>query len=197
METSNYESNYVPFPKRSSKEKTILHSYIKNKKEAKWVGISIVLAAVLIAAGFIYIPSVLIHQIPPETRHFRILGKNFGSLARLGFFFAIVLYPVFLLLKSKNVPAVAKKLFRFSAKYIRQWHVPIAMVASGLVTIHVYFALLAGIKWNGQYLSGMIAYLILGTLIYYGFQRYLKRDQNRHLILGFLFVLLFTLHTFL
>ncbi len=88
-----------------------------------------------------------------------------------------------------------KKIFSFLAKIARQWHVPIAILATGIIIIHVSLALINGLKPTGAYISGITTFFILTILIFFGILRYQRKDKNWHLYLGILFVASFIIHT--
>jgi MFS family permease len=174
---------------------------IKNPKERKRVKIAIYSAILLVIAGFILTPTVILHYIPLHTDNFVVFHQYVGSVSRVGFLFAVAIYPIFLLLKNKKISKLeykkiyVKKLLGFLAKITRQWHVPVAILAMGFVIIHAYLAILNGFKWDGGYISGILALVVLGILAVSGIFRYRKLDKKWHLILGLLFVTLFIVHT--
>lgn len=88
-----------------------------------------------------------------------------------------------------------KKIFTFLAKIARQWHVPVGILATGIILIHVTLALINGLKPTGAYISGITTFLILTILIFFGILRYQRKDKNWHLYLGILFVASFIIHT--
>jgi hypothetical protein len=174
---------------------SLLANYVKNPAERKKVVIAVGIAGLLVLAGFVYIPDVLIHTVLLYSRVYSRVYLNVASLARIGFFFAVSIFPILWLAKSSLIPSNLKKGTGMLARLVRTWHVPIAILSIGVVTIHAYMAILNGYRWSAAYLSGTLAYLLLWVLAFFGFLRYQQRDRKWHLILAILFVALFLLHT--
>ncbi|MDN4592799.1 hypothetical protein [Polycladomyces subterraneus] len=149
-------------------------------------------ATVLFAVWLI--PAFVLPSHPLHTLSFDGLQRNFGSVARIGFFFTVSIYPVFLLIRYRLIPSGLRPWWQRLSIMVRQWHVPIALLAAGVVTIHAYLALLNGFRINGVYLTGVLVYVWFIVLGLFGFLRYRGRDKQWHLILGLLFVVLFMVH---
>lgn len=178
-----------------------LRKWIRNPQERKlvrWaIGTSLVILVIVIAfisGEILYV--AMSGTSPTIIRHLTHYYASFGSLARLGFFFAVSLYPIFFVLKRVSLfPSWLKQGVQFIAKLVRKWHVPVSLLAMAMVGIHAYMALVRGFELKGSYISGIAALILLGVLAYYGLLRYRKMDRNWHLILGLLFVALFIVHT--
>jgi hypothetical protein len=167
---------------------------IPNAKERKWVITALIVSLAMVVVTIWMIPKFLLPSHPLHTRGFSRLQRNFGSIARIGFFFTVAIYPAFLLIRYRLVPSVIKKWWQRLVAVVRQLHVPIALMTAGVVTIHAYLGLLNGFRINGVYLTGMMAYVWLIVLAIFGFLRYQKRDKQWHLVLGLLFVVMFMVH---
>lgn len=173
---------------------------INNPKERKRVYFSIVMSGIFLVTVCAMLPFIL-KFVKPHTNAFESMHENFGAAARVGFFFSISLYPIYLLLKYKKLMQFkrgtlsVKKIFSFLAKIARQWHVPIGILATAVILIHVTLALINGLKPTGAYISGITTFLLLTILIFFGILRYQRRDKNWHLYLGILFVVSFIIHT--
>ena len=168
---------------------------ITNVKERKRVIFTLLLTLVAVAV-FIVLTPVITNNIPVDSRAFRGFFKNFGSLAQVGFFFTIAIFPIYYLLKKNILPI--KPLLATVAKRVRQWHVPAAIVSTGLVGIHGYFAILKeGDLLKPSYISGYLATLLLLFLLFSGLFKFKKRNTKSHLTLGITFTVIFIIHTFL
>jgi hypothetical protein len=166
---------------------------ISNTTERKRVTLALFIAFAFIIGSFIVIQGWMLKQIPLHTRSYISFYENFGAIARIGFFFSVAIYPVYLLLKYKRLPL--KSFFIFLAKIARQWHVPVGVISIGVVIVHASLALLDGFHWDAAYISGVLSLCVLGILAFTGLMRYKKLDKKWHLILGILFVTLFMIHT--
>lgn len=168
---------------------------ITNIKERKRVLISLLLTLVGITA-FVVLTPVITNNIPVDSRAFKGFYKNFGSLSQVGFFFTVAIFPIYFLLKKNILPI--KHLLKTVAQWVRQWHVPVAIVSTGLVAIHGYFAILkGGDLLKPSYISGYLATLFLVFLLFSGLFKFKKRNTKSHLKLGISFTLIFVIHTFL
>lgn len=168
---------------------------IPNVNERRRIIITLLLTLVAVAAFIVFTPAIL-NKYPVDGRAFRGFFRKFGSLAQMGFFFTVAIFPIFYLLKKKILPI--KQLLSTIAKWVRQWHVPAAIVSTGLVGIHGYFAILKTADLlKPSYISGYLATLILVFLLFSGLFKFKKRNTKSHLTLGITFTLIFFIHTFL
>jgi len=173
---------------------------IPNKKERKRVLITLIGSLLLLIISYSLIP-VILQYYSLHTDAFISFHQYIGSVARIGFFFSVAIYPVYLLLKYRDFMDISfkgfhmKSVFRFLAKVVRQWHVPVALISIGIILIHAYLAIINGIKLNGGYISGFIALGLLAILSISGICRYKKTGKIWHLTLGLLFVTAFIIHT--
>jgi hypothetical protein len=173
---------------------------IPNNQERKRVIITLIGSLILLTISYSLIP-VILKYYSLHTDAFISFHQYIGSLARIGFFFSVAIYPVYLLLKYRDFMDInfkgfhMKSVFRFLAKLARQWHVPVALLSIGTILIHAYLAIINGIKLNGGYISGFIALGLLAILSFSGIYRYKKIGKIWHLTLGLLFVTAFIIHT--
>lgn len=92
-----------------------------------------------------------------------------------------------------------KKTLQYLAIFLRQWHIPISILAFALILIHGYIGLHFGIiKENlnfilGYYL-GILALIDLVILVISGIFRAANKAKNLHKILGISFIILMLLH---
>jgi hypothetical protein len=63
----------------------------------------------LVVAGLIYIPFYA-HSLPFDSKIYEGNFKELGSIARIGFFAALAIYPIFLLLKWKPLSHIKKEI---------------------------------------------------------------------------------------
>lgn len=87
-----------------------------------------------------------------------------------------------------------KPLIQFLAKYVRQWHVPIALISTALIILHGYMALIKGFQANFTYFSGIITMAVLACLLVMGVKRYKRTDKKWHLKFAISFLVLFMIH---
>lgn len=92
-----------------------------------------------------------------------------------------------------------KKILQYLAILLRQWHIPISILAFALILIHGYIGLHFGIiKENlnfilGYYL-GILALIDLVILVISGIFRAANKAKNLHKFLGISFIILMLLH---
>ena len=116
------------------------------------------------------------------------------------YFFVFAIYPVFLLLKWKPLKTIRwnnfqlKILIQGLGKLIRKWHVPLAIASTGSILLHSYLAIMRGFKWDYTNITGILAAILLFSLLYMGLKRFKRKDKNWHLKLAIGFLILFIIH---
>jgi len=183
-----------------SKKSGFLVKVIPNPKDRKSFLLFIIITALLSLIGVLLI--ILNHQqlMTQDLRHYKGIFKQFGSISRIGYFFVLSIYPIYLLLKSKKIKTLhwrnfqVKSLLQFLAKMLRKWHVPIALLSTGIIFLHGLLAILRGFKWDFTYLSGIIAAIVLLFIMFMGLKRFKRKDNNWHFKLGIGFFILFMIH---
>lgn len=196
MDTASQRVRQIDESEHNKKGKKT--AVISNPAERKRVKAAIYIAILLVIVSAVLVPKIILQYMPLHTDDFISFHQYVGSVSRIGFFFAVAIYPIFLLLKYKKINKWrynAKKILGFLAKIVRQWHVPVAVLSMGVVLVHAYLAILNGFRFDGGYISGTLALVVLGVLAISGVFRYKKMDKKWHLILGLLFVTLFIIHT--
>lgn len=184
----------------NSKKTNFLLNYISNPKERKRVMITLGVVAVLFLIGFLFISYFSEQWLTENIGAYKGTFKEMGSIARIGFFVTLSIYPIFLLLRWKPVKKIVlgkfelKTLLQFIGKLVRQWHVPLAILSTGIVLLHGYMAILKGIKWNFTYFSGILTIFVLFFLMFMGLKRYKKKDKKWHFRIALVFLILFMLH---
>ena len=184
----------------NAKKVNFLSNYISNPKERKRVIITLGVVVILVLIGFLCISYFYEQWLTENIRAYKETFKEMGSIARIGFFVTLSIYPIFLLLKWKPFKKMIignfelKTLVQFIGKLVRQWHVPLAIVSTGIVLLHGYMAILKGIKWNFTYFSGIITIFVLFFLMFMGLKRYKKKDKKWHFKIAIVFLILFMLH---
>ncbi|WP_432694022.1 hypothetical protein ACRBU7_15605 [Priestia aryabhattai] len=184
---------------KSPAKKSWLQTLIKNKSEREKVIFIFTISFLLVVAGLIYIP-IYKHSLPLDSKIYEGNFKELGSIARIGFFAALAIYPIFLLLKWKPLSHIKKgnfelkPLIQFLAKYVRQWHVPIALISTALIILHGYMALIKGFQANFTYFSGIITMAVLACLLVMGVKRYKRTDKKWHFKFAISFLVLFMIH---
>ncbi|PGM50895.1 hypothetical protein CN946_20700 [Bacillus sp. AFS053548] len=182
------------------KKQTLLKSYISNPNERKRIVLTLIIGGALFLLGVLYI-SMHYHEWQTTNMHdYKDSFKEIGSIARIGFFIALSIFPVFYLIKLKYTKDIAfgqiklKTILQFIGKIVRQWHVPIALISTGIVILHGYLAILKGFELNFTYFSGLISIIILFILMFMGLKRYKKKDNKWHLKMAMCFLILFMIH---
>ncbi|WP_308345524.1 hypothetical protein [Priestia aryabhattai] len=79
---------------KSPAEKSWLQTLIKNKNERKKVIFIFTISFLLVVAGLIYIP-IYKHSLPLDSKIYEGNFKELGSIARIDFFAALAIYPIF------------------------------------------------------------------------------------------------------
>jgi len=183
-----------------SKKSGFLLKVIPNPKDRKSFLLFIIITALLSLIGVLLI--ILNHQqlMTQDFRHYKGIFKQFGSISRIGYFFVLSIYPIYLFLKSKKIKALqwrnfqVKNLLQFLAKIVRKWHVPVALLSTGIIFLHGLLAILRGFKLDFTYLSGIVAAIVLLFLMLMGLKRFKRTDNNWHFKLGIGFFILFMIH---
>ena len=183
-----------------SKKSVFLLKVIPNPKDRKSFLLFIIITALLSLIGVLLI--ILNHQqlMTQDFRHYKGIFKQFGSISRIGYFFVLSIYPIYLFLKSKKIKALqwrnfqVKNLLQFLAKIVRKWHVPVALLSTGIIFLHGLLAILRGFKLDFTYLSGIVAAIVLLFLMLMGLKRFKRTDNNWHFKLGIGFFILFMIH---
>lgn len=174
---------YVVAP-ADSKLTTALIANAAEKRRIRFAAITAVNLG-LIAVAFE--PWLVAHGFRVHTPSFYWLNNNIGWAAVIILGFSFLLLPAYKALKLGKVA-------RLIAKYLRKWHVPIAVAGILFVFYHVYLALVSGFKWNYTYLSGYAALLDLLALSLLGLLRFKKADRNLHKYLTYVLAVLIVLH---
>jgi hypothetical protein len=172
-------------------------SRIQNHPEKRRILGAIAIALIILVWGIWY----FLHAFPSayHTREFKRTFMEFGSYARIVIFFVLAHVVLKTILQKRYVDrwTQVKQGVVFLARIARQWHVPAAIAAIGLVLLHVLGALLAGFRLDFHYISGLLAFLVLILQAISGIFRYRRLDRKWHLGLGITFAVLFLLHSFL
>jgi hypothetical protein len=167
------------------------------QRERIWVFLSIGIATLIFLIGvwnMFNLPANAFH-----TRVFKSLFKNYGSLARICLFFVLANYVLILVLHKRIVNRwnTLKNGVVLLSRFARRWHTPIAIIAIGLILLHVVGAFLYGFKFDFNNITGLLALLILLPVPVSGLLRYRRMDRKWHLRLGLGFSILFLIHAFL
>lgn len=190
----------------------MINQWIKNPKERKLIFVALIAAFIILACGFWTIEhrdslTNAAEHLKNANNHFQhhikspleSYAKNKASLGRIGIFAAFAMFPLYFLLRLKKIK-LRKEIKAFIAKvlkWVKLFHVPIAVISFALITVHSFIMVFYEWKTNAVSISGVISYilfLVLGTL---GFLRYKRKDKNWHYYLSFAFVCSMLIHTFL
>jgi hypothetical protein len=170
---------------------------IQNEQERKRIFWTIGITLIFSLWGIWY----ALHSFPLSfhTQSFKHFFKEFGSYARIAFFFVFAHYVLKLVLQKRYLDrwAQIKQGVIFLSRMARQWHVPVAIAAMGIVLIHAIGAILYGFTLDFHYVTGLVSLLILFPLAISGILRYKKMDRKWHWVLGLSFGILFLIHSFL
>lgn len=183
-----------------SNKSGFLLKVIPNPKDRKSFLLFINITALLSLIGVFIIILNQKQLMTQDFRHYKEIFKQFGSVSRIGYFFVLSIYPIYLLLKSKKIKTLqwrnfqVKSLLQFLAKIVRKWHVPVALLSTGIIFLHGLLAIVRGFKWDFTYLSGIVATIVLLFLMFMGLKRFKRTDNNWHFKLGIGFFILFMIH---
>ncbi|MDO7907478.1 hypothetical protein Q5741_13790 [Paenibacillus sp. JX-17] len=170
-----------------------------SKKDRKWVVLSLIVTAVIVAYGLWNLLHVYNGTIDWNDHHIRGVYKSYGSQARILLFIVLAYYVVLFVLKRKWLDAwgVIKRFAAQLLKVARRLHVPVAIIAMGLIALHVIGAFLFDFRWDFSHITGLLAGLALLPVPIAGIFRYKKLDRQWHLRSGLAFAVLFLIHAFL
>ncbi|PDZ94157.1 hypothetical protein CON36_35315 [Bacillus cereus] len=191
----------------------MLNQWIKNPKERKLIFVALIAAFVILAFGFWTIEhkDSLTANTAEHLKNAKVqfqhhlrsplesYAKDKASLGRIGIFAAFAMFPLYFLLRLKKIK-LDKEIKTFIAKvlkWVKLFHVQIAVIAFALITVHSFIMIFYEWKTNAVYLSGVVSYLLFIPLIIFGFMRYKRKDKNWHYYLSFAFVFSMLLHTFI
>lgn len=184
----------------SHRKNGFLANSIPNPKERKLINHFLIITIGLLLTEVLFVYLYRHQLLTQDFRQYKGTFKQFGSIAQIGFYAALSIYPIFLLMKNKQLKGLKwgavelKTILQFVGKLVRKWHVPIALLSTGIVLLHVYLAILRGFKLDFTYISGMVAALGLLPLLYMGLKRFKRKDQNWHFKLAMIFFILFFIH---
>ncbi|MEO2078433.1 MAG: hypothetical protein ABGX20_24200 [Bacillus sp. (in: firmicutes)] len=184
----------------SAKKSTFLSRKIPSPKDRKLFISFLFLSVILIVTGLMYISYNHQSLMSQDFRHYKGTFKQLGSISRIGFFAAISIYPVFWILKTKQIKTLKiaqveiKPLVQSVAKIVRKWHVPVALISAGIAFLHGFLAIIRGFKFNFTYGSGIASVILLFSLMVIGINRFKRTDRNWHFKLAITFLILFMLH---
>jgi hypothetical protein len=180
---------------KSGKDKFKNQPWIQSKPERKRVFAALGVAFLILLFGCWYFP----HAFPQSfhTRAFKGFFKDYGSYARLAFFFVLAHYVLLVILRRNLLKNFGKQFVIKLSRIARQWHAPVAILALALVVLHVVGAFLYGFQWDFHYVSGLLALLVLLPVPISGLFRYQKLDRKWHWTSGISFAVLFLIHAYL
>lgn len=166
---------------------------VTNEKERKRVFYSLIVFGIMIVfIGFLIVQNYFQLNIL-DFKSIRRSGGLIGQVAAYGFALAISMYVVRRIVKLKFLKDFKKKIL-IVAKLLREWHVPISIVASAIILLHAYIMLSRGIFFSLRYMSGILALLILVVQIISGIFRYKRLGVKFHMIVGILFIISMIIH---
>ncbi|MBA4535571.1 hypothetical protein H1Z61_00110 [Bacillus aquiflavi] len=167
-------------------------SFIKNSLERKLVIIALFFALLWIIGSVYATASIPFSPYEYENELLEETIEVLGTLGMFGFFFAVLLYPSLRLIKMKKSPirSFVQPIF----KYVRLWHVPIAITTIGITFVHGWIALKEQFVFDDERFTGTIAFSLLFLLGLTGMLRYKRLDKKMHLLIGGLFSIVFAIH---
>ncbi|NOU74190.1 hypothetical protein GC098_22785 [Paenibacillus sp. LMG 31458] len=166
-------------------------------KDRKWVILSLGITLLIVLFGLwtmFHTPSVQWHD-----RTFKGLYKNYGSQARILLFAVLAYYVLKTIIQRRWVEQwlILKRSSITLLRITRKFHTPIAILAIGVIFLHIVGAFLYGIKLDFANISGLLAGLALLPVPIAGVFRSRGLDRKWHLRLGLIFAVLFLIHAFL
>ncbi|WP_066064900.1 hypothetical protein [Neobacillus soli] len=190
----------IIYSSQPTKKSSFLSKFIPNRKERKIIILSFLVSAILILSGILLIIANHQQLFTQDFRHYKGTFKQLGSISRIGYFVVISIYPIYFLLKLKKVKNFQwgnfqlKGLLQLLAKLVRKWHVPAALLSTGLIVLHSILAILRGFKVDFTYLTGIASMVVLIFLMFLGLKRFKRTDKQWHFKLAIAFFILFMIH---
>ncbi|ERI89519.1 hypothetical protein HMPREF1982_04593 [Clostridiales bacterium oral taxon 876 str. F0540] len=166
---------------------------ISNKKERIRVMYSLGIFALLAGAVIYLITHTGNQSSLISARALRKMGGSIGELAAYGFGFSISMYVIRRVVKRITSKEIKQKLLVL-ARITREWHVPISIIAFGIIILHAYIMLSRGLFLNLRYISGLLALGVLGVQILSGIFRYKKIGVKFHMVTGIAFIIFMIIH---
>ncbi|CAN7373027.1 hypothetical protein [Paenibacillus sp. LjRoot56] len=166
-------------------------------KDKKWVLLSCAITLVFVIYGLwnmFHLSSTQWHD-----RAFKGLYKNYGSQARIILFAVLAYYMLKTLLQKRWMKhgSRLKEVAIFLSGITRKWHSPLAILAIGLIVLHIIGAFLYEFKLDFAHISGLAAGVVLLPVPIAGVFRYRGLDRKWHMRFGLIFAILFLIHAFL
>jgi hypothetical protein len=165
--------------------------------ERKWIFLFLGLTGIWVLYGLwnMFHPATL----DWHSRHFKETFKEYGSQARLVLFVVLAYYVLSYIVKKRwlNFGDSLLKFIIQLMKITRKFHAPLAILAIGLIALHIFGAFLYGFQWDFKDISGLMAGIVLVGVPIAGVLRYRRLDRKWHLRLGLVFAVLFLIHAFL
>ncbi|KMY54245.1 hypothetical protein AC623_10115 [Bacillus sp. FJAT-27231] len=185
---------------KTSKNTSFLSIHVPNPKEQRTIAVSLLITACLLLIGLLLISLNQQQLMSQEHKHYKEFLKQLGSISRIIYFAVFAIYPVFLLLKWQRLKTITwrgfqlKSFLQLLGKVLRKWHVPLALVSTGLILLHGYLAVIRGFEWDFTNITGILAIVLLGFLLFMGLKRFKRKDKKWHLKLAIGFIILFMIH---
>lgn len=179
----------------------MLADWIKNKKERRLIYLALIISMLILLFG-VWTIAHGNNQLNPELRegnHLKSYAVGKGALGRIGIFAAFAMFPLYFIVRTKKI-TISKGVKKFVGKllkWVKLFHVPIAVVTFMLITVHG--VIMTFFEWhtNAVYITGVITYLLLLPLGILGFLRYKRKGKNWHYYMSFAVIVSMLIHTFI
>ncbi|WP_313801238.1 hypothetical protein [Cytobacillus sp.] len=157
---------------------------------ARWLTINVVTVMLIFLWS--------LHQGNNST--YILIGKIIAQVAFILLLINVNMYFVFLLIRKSKGRNVKVRLAKIS-KRMMSYHIPIAVTAASLVSIHaaIMISLHYEHLWKAKTVSGVISLGLLPLLLYSGLLRRWKATGYRrtfHYIMAFVFIIHIFIHIF-
>lgn len=166
---------------------------IVNEKERKRVFYSLIVFGIIVSFTVFLIVQNYFQLNIFNFKSIRKFGGLIGQVADYGFALAISMYIIRRIARLKVLSNFKKKIL-IIAKVLREWHVPISIIAFSIILLHSYIMLSRGIFVSLRYISGILALLIVTLQIISGIFRYKKIGVKFHMRVGILFIVSMIIH---
>lgn len=177
----------------SDRKEQVKKPLIPNSKERRRVSLSLV---ILVISASIIIFLIASNIFSPNLINFRTL-RNLrgitGEVAAYGFGFSIAMYVIRRAIKVIDFKAFKPKIVAI-ARFTREWHAPISIIAFSIIMLHAYIMLSGGFIFSLTYVSGFSALLVLAVQMISGIFRYKRKGVKLHMVLGISFIVLMLIH---
>ncbi|MGL4848178.1 MAG: hypothetical protein ACRC28_04500 [Clostridium sp.] len=97
-------------------------------------------------------------------------------------------------IKYLSMDELIDAVLKFFTKILQKIHIPLGMLAVGVISFHVYIFISLGFKWTLGYIFGAFAGIVLLIMVVSGLLRIFNKGIKSHKGLGIALIVLIILH---